>query len=103
MRLPVLAGHRVYICGSTADAPACREKFEAAAARLVSCGALVLHRAWLPDGLDRDDYLSIGYIMLGCCDTIYMLSGWTDSPEARQEHIYAAGLGLRILFQAQEG
>lgn len=76
----------VYLAGPMTGIPDYnRNAFFAAEKQLQDMGYTVLNPAYTPDGLEYDDYLSIGFAMLDCSDAIVLLRGWERSEGAALE------------------
>lgn len=48
------------------------------------------------------DFMRIDMAALECCEQIYMLDNWEDSPGAKRELEYAKKLGLDIMWESEE-
>lgn len=44
--------------------------------------------------LSWTEYMSIDFLLMKMCDTVYFIRGWEKSEGCRQEWIYAENLGL---------
>lgn len=53
-------------------------------------------------GFDYEDFMHIDMAILECCEQIYMLDNWEDSPGAKRELEYAKKLGLDIMWESEE-
>ncbi|ELH0562712.1 DUF4406 domain-containing protein [Salmonella enterica] len=85
----------VFICGPmTGYENYNRDAFMQKQMELISCGATVLNPAMLPDGLEREQYLTITRGMIRVSDVICLLPGWENSSGARQEMVYAMRRGI---------
>ncbi|MEG1497613.1 MAG: DUF4406 domain-containing protein [Clostridiales bacterium] len=74
-----------YIAGPISNCPNYKNQFNIAAKALQEDGYIVLNPAILPCGLDYQQYMDIGCKMLECCDVIFLLHGWYESPGAKCE------------------
>ena len=91
---------KVYIAGKITDDPNYREKFAKAEEELRDMGyELIMNPAILPEGFTWEQYMSITLEMLGCCDTIYLLSDWRTSRGAVLEKNMAEAKGMTLIFQ----
>ncbi|HAF6280385.1 TPA: DUF4406 domain-containing protein [Salmonella enterica] len=80
----------VFICGPmTGYENYNRNEFKKKQWDLERCGFVVLNPAWLPDGLEHEQYLTMTRGMILASDSVCLLPGWEDSDGARQEVIYA--------------
>lgn len=52
--------------------------------------------------LTHREYMKIDKILLASCDAIYMLSGWENSPGAKEEYELAARLNKKILYEQEK-
>ena len=53
-------------------------------------------------GFGYEDFMRIDMAALECCEQIYMLDNWEDSPGAKRELGYAKKLGLDIMWESEE-
>lgn len=67
--------------------------------RLTSLGYIVLNPAFLPEGMDNLQYMSICLAMLSQADAIYLLKGWDKSPGSRLEYDYAVYTRKIIMYE----
>lgn len=80
----------VFICGPmTGYENYNRDAFLLKERELISCGAVVLNPARLPDGLEHDQYLTVTRGMIRVSDSVCLLPDWERSEGARQEVLYA--------------
>lgn len=61
-------------------------------------GYIVLNPAWLPLGMEYEDYVAIDDAMLLQSDIICLLPGWAKSAGARREKKIAELNGIRVMF-----
>lgn len=90
----------LYLSGPISGDPNYKAKFDAAESYLSTWkGHTVLNPAMLPVGLKKyDDYMAIGYEMLGAADGIVMLTGWKKSPGAKAELRVAIEHGKKCFY-----
>lgn len=83
----------LYLAGPiSGDLEEYRLKFDAAASYLEAWkGHRVLNPASLPEGMEYEAYMRIGFAMLDEADGIVMLEGWHMSPGAMRELQRASG------------
>ena len=99
----------IYISGKITglDEQATRERFKKVQKELEGKGYEVINPFDVTDGLPDILEGNIGWgkamicclISLNCCDEIYMLDGWADSPGARIERDFACRLGLVVRYE----
>jgi len=90
---------KIYISGKITGDPNYREKFTKAQKYLESKGHVVLNPAELPEGMEYEDYMHIGFAMIDVADAICMLCGWGESDGAVRENLYAKAKQKSILLQ----
>lgn len=91
---------KIYIAGPMSGLPDFNRAAFNDAAYIKACyGHVVLNPAVLPGGLEQREYMDICCAMVRSADTIFMLNGWENSPEARAEHALAEKLELQIEYQ----
>lgn len=49
--------------------------------------------------LTREQFLYVDFALLDLCDTIFMMKGWSKSPGAVAEYVYALVADKEILFE----
>ena len=64
-------------------------------------GYTVLNPAWLPKGLEDEDYQRIDDAMLTAADVVVLLPGWERSKGARREAKLAERLGKTVVKYEQ--
>lgn len=80
----------VFICGPmTGYENYNRGAFMQKEVELIACGATVLSPAMLPDGLEYEQRLTITRGMIQVSDSVCLLPGWENSPDAWREVTYA--------------
>ena len=93
---------KIFISGKITNDPNYHEKFNKVASKLSSLGNTVLNPAILPFGMTNEEYMKIGFSMLECCDSVYMLKDWKDSVGAQVEYQYAKYCEKNIIFEEGE-
>lgn len=53
----------------------------------------------IAEGFEYEDIMRHCFASIDCCDAIYMLKGWEDSPGATREHEYAKKLGKEVIYE----
>ena len=99
----------IYISGKITgcDETATRERFKKIQKELEDKGYEVVNPFDVTDEFVKEfgGNLSWGKAMicclisLNCCDEIYMLDGWADSPGARIERDFAIRIGLQVIYE----
>lgn len=99
----------IYISGKITglDEQATRERFKKIQKELEDKGYEVVNPFDVTDEFVKEfgGNLSWGKAMicclisLNCCDEIYMLDGWADSPGARIERDFAIRIGLQVIYE----
>ena len=93
---------KYYISGKITGIEKDAEKmFENAEKALLSKGYEVVNPFKLDHNHDKSwhSYMRVDIKALCDCDSIYMLSNWTESKGAIIEHTIAMYLGLRVVYQ----
>ena len=94
---------RVYISGAITGTTDYMERFAAAEEKLTAEGYSVINPAKLgcimPEDADWIEYMEVCFCLLGFCDSIYMLKGWTDSRGANAERSTALIRGMNIIME----
>ena len=95
---------KIYIAGKITNFPNYRQHFMAAERKLAEMGFSVMNPAWLGEypGFGYEDYFDVAKSMLLCCDAIFLLENWEDSPGATKERAIAEKRGMRI-FDSKKG
>ena len=88
----------MYIVGPITGVPEYHENFANAQMVLEHLGYTVLNPAWLPPGMEYEQYMSIDAAMLAEADTICLLPGWMKSAGALREHNAAKAERKRIIY-----
>lgn len=93
----------IYISGpiSGRDLTERRETFAATAAKLQALGYDVCNpmENGLPENATTNQHMRRDIEMLMCCDTIYMMKGWTHSKGCQVELEVATAIGLPVMFE----
>ena len=92
---------KVYSAGKITGNPDYYEQFAEAEKLLTEQGHAVINPV-KADGFTYREYINMGLCQLFCCDAIYLLEGWKDSPGARLEHTYAKTVGLEIFYDEED-
>lgn len=79
-----------------------RAAFDRAERELRAAGHIVLNPAALPEGLPREEYMSMDMALINSADAVYMLRSWPASRGACIEKDYAEYQGKRILYEDPE-
>lgn len=90
---------KIFISGKITGDSNYKEKFNKIASKLESQGHIVFNPSILPFGLTNEEYIKIGFSMLECCDSIFMLKDWKDSRGATLEYQYAKYCDKNIYFE----
>ena len=89
----------VYLSGKMTGLPDFgREIFNAAQKRLEAHGYRVLNPAWMPLGMEYEQYMRVDFALLDVCDVIALLPNWEDSQGAQAELAYAQNLNKEIAY-----
>lgn len=95
--------NRIYISGAITGTDDYMERFAKAERKLTEKGYLVVNpakvNAQLPEDTDYEDYMRMSFCMLGMCDAIYMLRGWSKSCGANREYGYAMAKDNVIMYE----
>lgn len=101
---------KVYIAGPYAAKTECQKRKNIDQAR--DAAAELYRKGWAPfcphtmtahfefifPDIEKKTYLETDLAWLECCDAIYLLKGWQDSPGARAEYAAAQKLGLAVYW-----
>lgn len=92
----------IYISGPITGVSNYRENFARAENYLSRKGYRVINPAKVDDALpflDYEQHMTKDLVLLGLCETIYMLTGWENSKGANIEYQYAKNHNLKILVE----
>lgn len=84
---------KLYIAGPITGCKDYRTKFLLAQTALEAERHTAINPAALPDGLEYEEYMTIGLAMLSCCDGVFLLQGWRESKGAIREFNAAVEAG----------
>ena len=95
---------RIYISGKITADPDYFKKFDDAENDLIGNGySSIVNPAAvnlrLPADFSHDDYMRVSLAELHCCQAVYFLKDWKDSPGALREFDEAKRRGMEIIFQ----
>ncbi len=94
---------RIYISGAITGTDDFMERFAKAQKELEEQGYSVVNPAavnsMLPEDTNYEEYMSMSFLMLDMCDSIYMLNGWSKSCGANREYGYAIAMDKTIVFE----
>ena len=79
---------KIYIAGKITGDPDYKTKFDAAAEAYQKEGYTVLSPSWMPEGMQRADYMRICFAMIDTADVVAFLPGYETSPGAQLELRY---------------
>lgn len=89
----------IYIAGKINGDDNYKKKFDKTQKYLEDRGFIVLNPASLPEGMQYEQYIDIGYAMIRQSHKIYFLADWKESPGAKREHAYARAYNKDLMFQ----
>lgn len=92
---------KVYISGKITGDPGYREKFAAAADRLMAAGHIVLNPATSPAGMRPADYMRLCFAMMETADMVLFLHDWRDSKGANLEMAWCLYVGKPTTFDIE--
>lgn len=79
---------KIYIAGKITGDPDYKAKFNAAAEAYKKKGYTVLNPSWMPQGMQKADYMRICFAMIDTADVVAFLPGYETSPGAQLELQY---------------
>ena len=80
---------KIYIAGKITGDPDYKAKFNAAAEAYEKRGFIVLNPAWMPEGMQKADYMRICFAMIDTADVVAFLPGYELSAGAQLELQYS--------------
>lgn len=79
---------KIYIAGKITGDPDYKAKFNAAAEEYKKRGYTVLNPSWMPQGMQKADYMRICFAMIDTADVVAFLPDFKQSAGAEVEHAY---------------
>lgn len=79
---------KIYIAGKITGDPDYKTKFNAAAEAYKKKGYTVLNPSWMPEGVQKADYMRICFAMIDTADVVAFLPGYRLSAGAQLELQY---------------
>lgn len=79
---------KIYIAGKITGDPDYKAKFNAAAEAYKKKGYTLLNPSWMPEGMQKADYMRICFAMIDTADVVAFLPGYETSPGAQLELQY---------------
>ena len=93
----------VYIAGKITGDKDYKIKFCRAEVKMRNEGYKVLNPSFLPEGLERRQYMDICFAMIRQSDAVYFLKDWKESEGAKIEHALAEYEEREIIYEEDEG
>ena len=94
---------KIYLSGAITGTDDYMERFADMEELLVEQGHTVINpakvNANLPTDTTWEEYMRMSILMLGMCDTIYMLKGWEKSRGANREYLWALDHNYSVMFE----
>ena len=87
---------KIYIAGKITGDPDYKAKFNAAAEAYKKKGYTVLNPSWMPQDMQKADYMRICFAMIDTADVVAFLPGFTQSAGAEVEHAYCCYIDKNI-------
>lgn len=97
---------KIYISGGITGVADYEEHFKEAEIRLVAAGNEAINPAricaGLPESTTHSEYMEVSMVLLDMCDAIYMLQGWQESAESKEEFERACAREIPIMMENEE-
>lgn len=97
---------KIYISGGITGIKDCMQHFKEAEIRLSAAGHEVINPAkicaGLPESTTHSECMEMCMVLLDMCDAIYMLQGWMESAEAKEEYEWACQREIPIMMENEE-
>lgn len=87
---------KIYIAGKITGDPDYKAKFNAAAEEYKKRGYTVLNPSWMPEGMQKADYMRICFAMIDTADVVAFLPDFKQSAGAEVEHAYCRYIDKNI-------
>lgn len=87
---------KIYIAGKITGDPDYKTKFNAAAEAYQKKGYTVLNPSWMPQGMQKADYMRICFAMIDAADVVAFLPDFKQSAGAEVEHAYCRYIDKNI-------
>ena len=87
---------KIYIAGKITGDPDYKTKFEEAENFYKKKGFTVLNPSWMPQGMQKADYMRIFFAMIDTADVVALLPDFKQSPGAEVEHAYCRYIDKNI-------
>lgn len=87
---------KIYIAGKITGDPDYKTKFEEAENFYKKKGFTVLNPSWMPQGMQKADYMRICFAMIDTADVVALLPDFKQSAGAEVEHAYCRYIDKNI-------
>ena len=87
---------KIYIAGKITGDPDYKAKFNAAAEAYKKKGYTVLNPSWMPEGMQKADYMRICFAMIDTADVVAFLPDFKQSAGAEVEYAYCCYIDKNI-------